>query len=153
MIREVMLFSCSTDLFFCHFENRCFAHICTQAHTQTSQHCQMAIQSKTDYTQANEMEKERTCKEARQVLSTYFMISCLEFSQLLKISCLSWSLSCLEWPSVIFTHKLTVLMDDKCHFIRLFRRHLRSCNKQWHFLDSSTLTPANTITLCLCYYG
>lgn len=97
--------------------------------------------------------KREPTKKPGKVLSTYFMISCLEFSQLLKISCLSWCRSCLEWPSVIFTHKLTVLMYDKCHFVQLFRRHLRSCNKQWHFLDSSTLTPVNTITLYLCYYS
>ena len=54
---------------------------------------------------------------------------------------------CLELLSVISAHELTVLMCHECHVTQAFVWHLRSGNKQWHFLVSSTLTLVNTITV------
>lgn len=127
------------------------------SHTQTSRHSDRRLQRKTDYTQANEMEEERPhlSKKPGNVLSKYFIISCLKVCQL---SCLTWCLFmsverkrhalCLKLPSVISAHELTVTNFMSHRFL------YGTCgNKRLHFPVSSTLTSVNIITIdskCLC---
>lgn len=108
-------------------------------------------------------ESDPTYQRSQAMFCQNFLISCLEFSQLLKISRLTWCLfmsvkrggtldvwSCRLLS--LLTSWLFLCVTDVMSY-GFFVWHLQSGKTQWHFLISSALSSANTIIIdsnCLC---